>query len=104
LHAERPVRVTRRETAVCGDLVQVVGVDHLEDRFVEIEPIIARMLLDLLFEDAQIRRQVRVDESVHCCWSTTRNCYLSKLCLRQDSNTRVFPSQTPIRPVQALLL
>ena len=59
-HAERPVRVARREAAVGGDLVEVVGVDHLEDRLVEVEPVAAGVALDLLLQGAQVGRQVGV--------------------------------------------
>ena len=38
-HAERPVRIARREAAVGGDLVEVVGVDHLEDGLVEVQAV-----------------------------------------------------------------
>ena len=63
LHAERPVRVARREAAVGRDLVQLVGVDDLEDRLEEVEPVVAGVALDLLLELAEVRRQVRVVEA-----------------------------------------
>ena len=64
-HAERPVRIARREAAVGGDLVEIVGVDDLEDGLVEIQAVLARIALDLVLESAQVGRQVGVVRRLH---------------------------------------
>ena len=54
-HAERPVRIAGRESAVGGDFVEIVGFDDFEDRLVEIEPELAGMSLDLELREPRDR-------------------------------------------------
>ncbi len=63
LHPEGPVRVAGREAAVGRDLVEVVGVHDLEDGLEEVEAEVARVAFDLVLENAQVRREVRVVEA-----------------------------------------
>ena len=63
LHPERPVRVASGEPAVRRDLVEVVGIDNLENGLVEIEAVAAGEPLDLVLEEAKVRGQVRVVKS-----------------------------------------
>ena len=65
LHPERPVRVARREAAIGGDFVEVIGVDDFENGFVKIQSVFAHIPFDFLFEDAQMRRQIRVVKALH---------------------------------------
>ena len=58
LHPEPPVRVPRREPAEGGDLGELVVVEDLEDRVVEVEPVGAGVRLGLDLELAQLGRQV----------------------------------------------
>ena len=58
LHAEPPVRVAGREPPQRGDLGELVVVEDLEDRFVEVEPVVARVLLGLELELAEVGREV----------------------------------------------
>ena len=67
LHAEPPVRIADREAALGGDRVELVGVDVLEDRRVEIEPVAAGIALDLDLHRGEFRRQVGVGECGHVC-------------------------------------
>ena len=57
-HAEPPVRIADREAALGGDRVELVGVDVLEDRRVEIEPVAAGIALDLALHGDEFGRQV----------------------------------------------
>ena len=71
LHAEPPVRIARGKAAVGRDRVELVGVDHFEDRGIEIEPIVARIALDLRLDFGQIRpAAVR---SLQWPWSNSRS-------------------------------
>jgi len=55
LHAEAPMRVAIRETAVRGDLVHHVVAEHLEHDWEEVEPVAPGDLLDLLLLDLRYR-------------------------------------------------
>src|SRR5262245_1161070 len=48
------------EPAVGSDLVQVVGIDDLEDGLVEVQSVVAGVPLDLVLQDPQVGRQVGV--------------------------------------------
>ena len=56
LHAEPPVRIARGKAAVGGDRVELVGVDHFEDRGIEIQPVAARIVFDLPLDVGQVGR------------------------------------------------
>src|SRR5690606_36025551 len=61
LHAEAPVRIAGREPAVRRDLVQLLGVEHLEDGLEEVEAVRARVALDLPARRLQLGRETRPD-------------------------------------------
>ena len=57
-HAEPPVRIARGKPAAGGDRVELVGIDQLEDRGIEIQPIVTRIAFDLRLNRGEFRRQV----------------------------------------------
>jgi hypothetical protein len=57
LHAEPPVRVPRRKSAVAGNLIELIGVNEFEDRREEIQPMPARVGLHASLDFGQFRRQ-----------------------------------------------
>src|SRR5262249_15992586 len=58
LHAEPPVGVPSREAAERSDLGELVVVEHLEDRVVEVQAELARMLLGLDLQRPQLGREL----------------------------------------------
>jgi hypothetical protein len=54
VHAEGPVRVATRETAVGGDLVHLLPVDDLEQDVEEVEAVAARHFADLAGQPLQL--------------------------------------------------
>src|SRR5262249_53199087 len=80
LHAEPPVGIPGGEPPQGGDLGELVVVEDLEDRLVEVEPVVARMLLGLELELAEVRREVVfVAHDRHLCepldFDSTRPAY-----------------------------
>src|SRR5262249_55497586 len=65
LHSKRPVGITRRKAAVRCHLVQVVAVEDLENRLVEVQPVGAGLGLNLVLQLPQVRRQGGVVRCAH---------------------------------------
>ena len=57
LHAELPVGIPIRDTTVSGHHVHFFEIEHLENRLVKIQAILARVLFDLAIEPRQFRCQ-----------------------------------------------
>ena len=55
LHAELPVGIAIGETAVGGHHVHLFKIENLEESFVEVESVLARVLLDLPIESRKLR-------------------------------------------------
>ena len=54
-HAELPVGIPVGETTVSGHHVHFFEIEHLEDRLVKIQAVLARVLFDLAVEPRQFR-------------------------------------------------
>ena len=58
LHAEPPVRIAGGKSSQGGDLGELVVVEDLEDRVVEVQPVVARVGFGLELDRAQVIGQV----------------------------------------------
>ena len=81
-HPELPVRVPVRKSAVRRDHVHLFEIQDLEERFIEVETVLARVLLDFQIESGQFRCEAlspRLDGHGHRCLLTLTQKILDRL-------------------------
>src|SRR3954452_22806592 len=66
------MRVANRKTALRRNRIELIGVDVLEYCWEKIEPVPARILLDLALHRDELRRQIRCFNASHRIRSTGR--------------------------------